>query len=349
VIPPVASRRAANLSGAEEGFTLTEMIVVLAILGVVIGGLTALFVSGIKSETDQTARAQAQFDARTALDQLRREVHCATAVNPNPNGTWPTNAITITLGKWCSTNTTGAPPTNNEYVTWCTSGSGPYKLRRIDHRLADTSAANYINACPTTPVSPATARLWASDIVDYGSVSGGRIFNQASSQLPSLPAMAEPDLTYGSGTGSFSTGVTYGYIVDPIVSGVEQPGTENLITPQEANHTVLVDWTQACNAYPQAASVTAFRIYGRTAGGEQLLQTIATTGTCQVAATAAGALCQAVAGLPKCTDMGSGTPSGTPPGATRTQLSVTIPVRADNSTVRLISLPDALTLRNTPR
>ena len=318
-----------------EGFTLTEMIVVLLILGIVIGGLTALFVSGIKSETDQSARAQAQIDARSALDQLRREVHCGSTVNPN--GAWPTNAITITLGTWCPTNTSGA----TLYVTWCTTGSGPYKLRRISNGAVAPSPADYAHACT------GAGRLWASDIVNYGAISGGKIFS--SPITATLPAMAEPDLTYGAGTGSFSTGVTYAYIVDPVVSGVEQPGTENLITPQEANHSVLVDWTQACNAYPQAASVTAFKIYGRTGGTEQLLQTIATTGTCQVAATSGGALCQAVAGPPKCTDTGSGTPSGAPVGATRTQLSVTIPVRADNSTVRLISLPDALTLRNTPR
>ena len=67
---------------AQDGFTLAEMLVVLAILGVVLAGLTQLFTSALAAGKDQTGRTQAQLDARLALDKLRREIHCASAVTP---------------------------------------------------------------------------------------------------------------------------------------------------------------------------------------------------------------------------------------------------------------------------
>ena len=64
----------------ESGFTLTEMLVVLVILGIVLAALTQLFVSATRTEVDQDKRFQAQQEARLALDSLRREIHCASAV-----------------------------------------------------------------------------------------------------------------------------------------------------------------------------------------------------------------------------------------------------------------------------
>jgi prepilin-type N-terminal cleavage/methylation domain-containing protein len=108
----------------ESGFTLTEMLVVLVILGVVVGALAQLFTSAIKTEADQTRRFQAQQNGRLALDSLRREIHCANAVSPTTG--FPVTSITITLGSYCTT-TGGALTT----VRWCTTGSGSrYSLVR---------------------------------------------------------------------------------------------------------------------------------------------------------------------------------------------------------------------------
>ena len=52
------------------GFTLTEMIVVMVILGVVLAGLTQLFTSGSKAQADMSNRFQAQQNGRLALDGL---------------------------------------------------------------------------------------------------------------------------------------------------------------------------------------------------------------------------------------------------------------------------------------
>ena len=83
--------------GAEDGFTLPEMLVVLAILGIVLAGLTQLFTSAIRSQIDQTRRVNAQQDARVALDQLRREIHCGSALTYNS-----ASSVTVTLPSYCS-------------------------------------------------------------------------------------------------------------------------------------------------------------------------------------------------------------------------------------------------------
>ena len=82
---------------ANDGFTLIELLVALIILGVVMGGLTQLFVSALRSETDQTNRVGARQDARLALEKLRREIHCASGVS-SPSAT----SLTISLPSYCS-------------------------------------------------------------------------------------------------------------------------------------------------------------------------------------------------------------------------------------------------------
>jgi prepilin-type N-terminal cleavage/methylation domain-containing protein len=116
-----AGRRVAS----ERGYSLSEMLVVLAILGIVLGALTQLFVSASTAQVDMTRRFEAQQDMRLALDKLRREIHCANAVAGSP----PSSSIVISLGSYCPTNSAGA----DVDVTWCTKGSGQrFALWRYD-------------------------------------------------------------------------------------------------------------------------------------------------------------------------------------------------------------------------
>lgn len=115
-------RRLRRLGAGERGFTLVEMLTVMAILGVVLTGITTLFVAGLNSEVDINNRFQAQLNARVALDRLRREVHCANAISPSG----PASTVTLTLPSQCK-NGTGA-------IKWCAvavGGSGTrYALYR---------------------------------------------------------------------------------------------------------------------------------------------------------------------------------------------------------------------------
>jgi prepilin-type N-terminal cleavage/methylation domain-containing protein len=116
---------------AERGYSLSEMLVVLAIIGIVLGALTQLFVSASTAQVDMTRRFEAQQDMRLALDKLRREIHCASAVTGAP----PTSSMTVALGSYCPTNGTAAAA----QITWCTKdkngnpppgGGAPYSLWR---------------------------------------------------------------------------------------------------------------------------------------------------------------------------------------------------------------------------
>ena len=109
----------------DGGYTLAEMVVVMAILGVVVGGIVLLFARGINADADQQRRFHAQQDARLALDKMRREIHAACTVS-NPS-TYNTAESSVTLyfsSDSCASGT--------HTVTWCTSGSGSrYGLYRI--------------------------------------------------------------------------------------------------------------------------------------------------------------------------------------------------------------------------
>jgi prepilin-type N-terminal cleavage/methylation domain-containing protein len=105
----------------ERGYTLTEMLVVLLILGVVTTALMQVFVSATNAEVSMQRRFQAQVTGRVALDKFRREVHCANLASP----AGATTSITLTLPTYCRA---GSGP-----ITWCTRivSTDRYALYRI--------------------------------------------------------------------------------------------------------------------------------------------------------------------------------------------------------------------------
>jgi prepilin-type N-terminal cleavage/methylation domain-containing protein len=163
--------------GAEHGYSLTEMLVVLAILGIVLGALTQLFISGSTAQVDMTRRFEAQQNMRLALDKLRREIHCGSAVTAAP----PTSLITISLGSYCPTNGTGAAA----QITWCTKdkngnappGVGaPYSLWRYSgstclgtgRKWADYLTVHQIFTAYTAPAGGNLGTLSVNLPVDLG-------------------------------------------------------------------------------------------------------------------------------------------------------------------------------------
>jgi prepilin-type N-terminal cleavage/methylation domain-containing protein len=181
------------------GYTLTEMLVVLAILGVVLAAFVQLFVSGSHAQVDLNNRFRAQQNARLALDKLRREIHCTSAAAKGPDGTplaGATDSVRFTLPGWCPTNSTAssaAPAT--EYATWCTApvSAGRYQL----WRYVTTSAATFVStsACGAD-VPGATKVLWA----DY------------LTQANAFPAYVAPQ---GGSSWASATAYTAGQLVRP--------------------------------------------------------------------------------------------------------------------------------------
>jgi prepilin-type N-terminal cleavage/methylation domain-containing protein len=95
----------------ERGVTLIEMIMVLAILGIVLGGVTTVFIAGSRSELQVNNRFQAQEASRLALSALRKDMHnacTATLVG--------TTQLTLSIPV---TDRTTNPPTPPAATTQC--------------------------------------------------------------------------------------------------------------------------------------------------------------------------------------------------------------------------------------
>jgi prepilin-type N-terminal cleavage/methylation domain-containing protein len=125
-----------RLARDAQGFTLVELLTVLAMLLIVTTALSSVLIAAMKTEEEMNRRFGSQINARIALDQLRREIHCATAVTPAGTSA----SITITLGSRCPT--AGAGTT----VSWCTSGSGTrYALYRLVGATCNTTGRKTVD------------------------------------------------------------------------------------------------------------------------------------------------------------------------------------------------------------
>jgi prepilin-type N-terminal cleavage/methylation domain-containing protein len=117
----------------EDGYTLVELVVVMAILGVVMAGLTAVFVGGSNAEVQLNNRFQAQQEARASLNRIRGDIHCASKAQAAAINTYPALRLDVTS---CSTSTT--------YDYWCviSSSTSPqrYEVYRTWSAAAPTSA-----------------------------------------------------------------------------------------------------------------------------------------------------------------------------------------------------------------
>lgn len=134
---------AARLRG-QGGYTLVELIAVLAIFLTIVTALTTLFVSGSRAELDANARFQAQQSARLALDRLRRELHCSTGITKldgSALGSTPVAAIRVTLPAHCPT--AGGATITVDYQT-VANGSGKWKLQRAKTGLAAVPIADHV-------------------------------------------------------------------------------------------------------------------------------------------------------------------------------------------------------------
>ena len=114
---------------AEDAYTLTELLTVVVILGIVLGALTALFVSATRAEVDMNERFQAQQNARLGLNKMRREIHCSRTAT----GT----AVLVTLVRPSS----GGDYCRSGDVSWCAValGTGRWGLFRKVGATCDAS------------------------------------------------------------------------------------------------------------------------------------------------------------------------------------------------------------------
>jgi prepilin-type N-terminal cleavage/methylation domain-containing protein len=154
-------RRLRRLLRGDGGYSLVELLTVMVVLSVVLGGLTTVFVRGSNNELDLNRRFVAQEEARTSLDKLRRDAHCS-------SNAWPASASSITLSDPCAS--TG-------YVSWCTVA------------IAGTSPALYGLYRTTTSSCDATGNPWSKNLTT-GSIfttgQQGGFTQQSTSSLAKL-------------------------------------------------------------------------------------------------------------------------------------------------------------------
>ena len=113
-------RLAARLR-SQAGYTAVERTTVLAILGIVLGALTGAWVAGFRYQVDESNRYEAQEQARTAVDRMRKELHCATSLTYTSAA-----SVTAALPGGCPFTTSVA-----RNVTYSTAAAGSaYELRR---------------------------------------------------------------------------------------------------------------------------------------------------------------------------------------------------------------------------
>ena len=137
---------------SQAGFTLTELITTMAILGIVLGGLTTMFHAGVRAEMRANRELDAQQNARAALDKMRRELHCASAISA-PNGT-AVASLTVTLPAACPGTATAVV-----YAT-STVAANRYELTRTADSGTPTTVADYLtSSTPFTYYIPASGTL----------------------------------------------------------------------------------------------------------------------------------------------------------------------------------------------
>ena len=139
----------------DSGYTLVEMITVLALFSVVSAALLTLFVSATNSEVQSNRRFQAQQNARLALSKVRREVHCASTASVTQSGAH----VTLTVPN----STCRGYPT----VSWCAVGSGlRWALYRKAGATCDATGTKYVDYLTAgalftyyTPTTTVSAKL----------------------------------------------------------------------------------------------------------------------------------------------------------------------------------------------
>jgi len=121
----------------ESGFTLVELVVVCVITVVLAGGLSNLFISGLRVSSTANATLSSQSNVMYALSRIEFESRCASSAALVSGGA----GVTLTLPTFCA-NAHGT-------YTWCvTSGSLVRYSTSACSGSGETFAASVTSATP---------------------------------------------------------------------------------------------------------------------------------------------------------------------------------------------------------
>ncbi len=178
----------ARLRG-ERGYSLVELLATMSILGIVLGSLTTIFVSGSKAELDMNRRFQAQQNVRLAMSKLRSDIHtaCNAAV---------VSGTELDLYNYNIATATCSPTVS---LTWCVTATSP--------TMSTARRALYRVAPGTDCTSPTSGKLYADQLLPT-SAAPPTIFtaNAAAAGSGQRPSVAI-DLRAGSNPKTTATDV----------------------------------------------------------------------------------------------------------------------------------------------
>ncbi len=265
--------------------------------------MTDLLVSGAHSETGQANRVNAQTEARLALDQLRREIHCGSSVTPTS-----ASSVTIILPGACTkTALTSAVnlPTDTTINVGNTSNfsSGANTITFANGTAATavtctgTTATTftgcsgglggtYPSGASVTNTAPSTV-TWCVPASGVGSTvpyslqryvgacaTGGKtlISSLVSNSIFTSSIVPAATAVVGSDSSATLTPGAYFYDVTAVMTnGIEIPGTvvSPMITSGSTNKVTL---TWAAYTPPAGLTLASYNVYGRDGSGVRLLK-----------------------------------------------------------------------------
>lgn len=173
----------------EDGFSLLELLVSIALLGIVAGGVTSVIISTQRAEQFQSQMQTVMDDARISMERIRKELREARRVLPDSCQDAGTACEpSAQLHFWVDQNQDNIQDAAELicYVTKETApGSNQFRLYRF---------TNATTGCRATAALPANARVLAETLVgrDFGGVDDARPFTDLD---PDPTAVATDDET----------------------------------------------------------------------------------------------------------------------------------------------------------
>ena len=120
---------------AADGFSLIELLTVMVVLSIILGVVVGSFTTAFTAQGRAFTKAQAEENARLALNRIRLDVHCATSVSTTPDGL-------VTLGE-----DSACPGLNGATsVQWCTKkySDNRWRLHREIDGTCDGSGSTFM-------------------------------------------------------------------------------------------------------------------------------------------------------------------------------------------------------------
>jgi type IV pilus assembly protein PilW len=119
----------------QRGFTLTELLIVIAVLGLILAGVFAIQLAGQRAYLLGSNRVESQQNARVAVELMTRELRAACTVASSP-------APTSTLIQFTIVNATAAASVD------CSTATGS-NLQTIEYSLAGSTLNRTVDGTTT--------------------------------------------------------------------------------------------------------------------------------------------------------------------------------------------------------